>query len=72
MTPPIIRACILYQNTFLPRLRAASSSSRIDFSTRPHGLRMIKNTARLASATSTQPTVMTHICWPVKAKVPTP
>ena len=36
--PPRISDCILNRNTFLPRARAASSSSRIDFSTRPHGL----------------------------------
>ena len=40
ITPPMISAWILKLYVFLPRLRTASSSSRIDCTTRPHGLRM--------------------------------
>ncbi len=38
------------ENTFLPRARTASSSSRMPLSTRPHGLRMSAHTSQAASA----------------------
>src|SRR5699024_3780032 len=59
-TPPRTSDCILNPYTFLPRLRAASSSSRIDRSTRPHGLRISRNVMMLANTTRPHPMVMTH------------
>ncbi len=55
MMPPSTRLCILYEKTFLPRLRAASSSSRMLFSTRPHGLRISEYTRSDVRATSDHP-----------------
>ena len=45
----------MYEKTFLPRLRAASSSSRMLFSTRPHGLRISEYTRSDVRATRDQP-----------------
>jgi hypothetical protein len=50
----------LYTYTFFPRLRTASSSSRMAFRTRPHGLRTRRYTNRQASATIDQPTRSTQ------------
>ena len=59
-TPPRIRLWILYEKTFLPRLRTASSSSRIALSTRPQGLRIRVKTSSEDRMISAQPTVKTH------------
>ena len=45
INPPRMRLCILKATTFLPRARAASSSSRMLLSTRPHGLRINAHTS---------------------------
>ena len=44
----MISACILMAKTFLPRLRMASSSSRMPRSSRPHGLRTSRKTKQAA------------------------
>ncbi len=60
ITPPMMSACILYEKTFLPRARTASSSSRMPLITRPHGLRMSDQTSRIASASVMRPMMRTH------------
>ena len=52
----MISACILMAKTFLPRLRMASSSSRMPRSRRPQGLRTSSQTTTQQIATSSQAT----------------
>src|SRR5690606_30668181 len=58
--PPRASDCILYAYTFLPRLRTASSSSRMPLSTRPHGLRIRAQTTRHDNRTRIHPTASTQ------------
>ena len=54
--PPITNDCSLNTTTFLPSARAASSSSRMARSTRPHGLRTQTRIRRVTISTSVQHT----------------
>ena len=70
--PPRMRLCILYQYVFLPRLRTASSSSRMPLTTRPHGLRMRRNVIKQHSSTTIQPTMITQVSSRLYLKIQKP
>ena len=62
----------MYEYTFLPSARTASSSSRMPLRTRPHGLRMMSQVITAKITTSVQPTIRIHQSYALYVNGPKP